>query len=263
MSASVTAWSRQRLSFEPHGEMVDYRNAIRRDLQSLTGRPGQALTATYWSPDDGFVDAENAALYNIGSGAYSHLVVGDLYCERRTSLDDKHHLTYSVGPLPDPPGPQGLLRIRAAVPADLHRLGPWWAVFRPVVLSTPSINLLDGSFAIDVTLLGNWMPPEMAGVVKPLLDGLVSSLHQHDGSNRGVLLPRITELGDAATARQMLCDSRQSILGRRKLVRPQGSSYAWNPADERCHAFRIHTEPARERGILAELRSMPDSGDGS
>ncbi len=261
--ASVTAWNRQRLPFAPRGEIADYRNAIRRDLRSLTGGSGRALTATYWSPDDGFVDAENAALYNIGSGAYSHLVAGGLYCERRTSPDDKHHLTYSLGLLPDPPGTHALLRIRAAVPRDLHRPGPWWAVFRPVVLSAPSVSLLDGPFALDVTLLGNWTPTGMAGVVKPLLDGLVSSLHQHDGGNRDLLLPRITELGEVTTAWLMLCDSRQNILGGRKLVRPHGSSYAWNPADERCHAFRIHSDPAEEPGVIAELRSLPGAEDSS
>lgn len=98
----VHAWSSRRLPFEPKGDMLAYREQLRAVLRALRPRPGQGLIATYMSPDTAFVDVENAALYNVGAGAYGHLTTEGLVCRCGTSTDGMHHLTYRVGPLDDP-----------------------------------------------------------------------------------------------------------------------------------------------------------------
>lgn len=257
--ASVTAWSRRRLAFEPRGTMIEYRNAIRHALRNLGSEAGPALIVTYLAPDDDFVDVENAALYNVGSGAYSHLVRGGLSCERRPSPDGKHHLIYRAGPLPDPPGTQVLLRIQVAPPSDTHKPGPWWAAFRAATLRQAAATPAPATFAVDATLAGSWTSTQVAAAVKPMLDGFVSALHQHDSSHRDELLPRIADLGTPDAVWDALCDARQNLLGTRPLIRPYRKNYAWNPADERCHAFRIHIAPVPTpaRSVIAELRSLP------
>jgi hypothetical protein len=97
---SVRGWSRARLGFEARDAMVAYRTALRRALRDLEPVTGWAFGARYAAPDEGFVDVENAALYNIGTGAYGHLIANGLYCERIKSADDRHHLSYTLEPVP-------------------------------------------------------------------------------------------------------------------------------------------------------------------
>ena len=257
--ASVAAWSRRRLAFEPRGTMIDYRGVIRHALRNLGAAAGHALIVTYLAPDDDFVDVENAALYNVGSGAYSHLVRGGLSCERRQSPDGKHHLIYRRGLLPGPPGARTLLRLQVASPGDTHKPGPWWAAFRSAALRQTAAKRVPGPFAIDAILAGSWTSTQIAAVVKPMLDGFVSALHQHDSSHRDELLPRIADLGNPDAIWDMLCDPHQNLLGTRSLIRPNPNSYAWNPADNLCDAFRIRIAPAPTpaRSVIAELRSVP------
>jgi hypothetical protein len=46
-------------------------------------------------------------------------------------------------------------------------------------------------FRIDVELHGSWSGPALAACVKPMLDGLVSALHVHDGANELDVRPRV------------------------------------------------------------------------
>lgn len=127
--------------------------------------------------------------------------------------------------------------------ADLHAPGPWWAEFRPR-LQAPDAGLASKAFTVDVTLLVAWRGIGTAGVVKPMLDGLVSALHRHDGSRRDDLLPRLARLGDPQQVWSALCAPAADVLGTRRLVRPHETNIAWNPADKRCHAFRVQVVAA-------------------
>lgn len=249
---SVTAWSLTRLTFEPRGDMLEFRAALRAALKKLDAVPGEGLVATYCAPNNEFVDVENVALYNVGASAYGHLTRAGLFCQRLPSSDDRHHLRYRVDRLPAPPGSRLLARTNAEVPSELHAPGPWWAEFRPR-LQVPDAGLASGAFTVDVTLLGAWPGTRVAGVVKPMLDGLVSALHRHDGSRRDDLLPRLAHLGDPQQVWSALCAPAADVLGTRRLVRPHGTNIAWNPADERCQAFRVHVVAATSHAVTAQV----------
>ena len=73
----VEAWSTIRLPFEPNGWLLDYRNELRTALRAMRTTQVSILLAEYATPDDEFADLENVLLYNVGSGAYSHLARRD------------------------------------------------------------------------------------------------------------------------------------------------------------------------------------------
>jgi hypothetical protein len=124
-----------------------------------------------------------------------HLTAAGMFCQRWPSPDDRHHLLYRTDVLSSPPASRVIAEATAEVPSDIHAPGPWWAEFRPHVRASNAARASE-SFTIDVALGGAWPGTRLAGVVKPMLDGLVSALHRHDGSGRDDLLPRLAHLGD-------------------------------------------------------------------
>jgi hypothetical protein len=82
--------------------MRGFRDHLRAALTQLPAVPGRGPAARHASPDDDFADVENVALYNVGAGAYSHLVADGLTCFRTRSPDHRHHLTYRVAALEEP-----------------------------------------------------------------------------------------------------------------------------------------------------------------
>lgn len=76
---SVTAWSRNRLAFEPRGVMLEFRATLRAALKALDAVRGAGLIATYFSPNEESVDVENVALYNVDASTYGHLTAADIY----------------------------------------------------------------------------------------------------------------------------------------------------------------------------------------
>lgn len=237
--------------------MRDYRDALRAALRQMQGEDGSGLVATYAAPTTEFVDAENVALYNIGSGSYSHLVREGIVCRREASDDDRHHLMYKVASLPDPASVSAALlaTVQTELAAVPHDPGGWWALLRSRI--TRHAETHSGTFTVDVRLDGAWTGPGIAGIVKPLLDGLISALHVHNREHAGALADRLGVLGDPDTVWAALCDPTAAVLGPpRTLVRPHGAKVAWNPADELCTSFRVQGgEVDRPRAVYAEVRA--------
>jgi len=73
-------------------------------------------------------------------------------------------------------------------------------------------------------------------IVKPVLDGIISSFHTHDGSDITELSGRLAKIvGEKEqTVQTMLIDSKMNILGTRKLLHKFGQNIQWNPADDTC-----------------------------
>ena len=241
--------------------MLEYRTALRAALQAMDVMSGLALAATYASSDDGYVDAENALLYNLGASAYSHLLGDGLYCKRVASTEDRHRLSYRLEPMPDLPPGTTLMSLEIEAPSRKDRPGPWWAAFRRAALAMHADVQHNGIFAVDLTVPEEWRLTTVANVLKPLLDGLISALHRqdehvHDDLSRDRLMPSLARLGEPNAMWSMLNDPACNLLGSRALVRPHGNGIAWNPADERCHVFRLH-RAQRATSVRAEIRTMP------
>ena len=70
----VEAWSRSRLPFQPKGDAIEFRNALRGTLAELALPTGHRLHTTYASLLPDFCDAENVLFYNLGMSHVRHLM---------------------------------------------------------------------------------------------------------------------------------------------------------------------------------------------
>ncbi len=245
----VAARSAVRLAFEPKGDMVNYRHELRTALRGLGRAQGPVLLAEYASPDQAHADLENVLLYNVGASAYSHLVDSGVICRRLQSTDSLHHVRYSQTDQVDWPDFHGMVLATSTVVDAPLRSSPlsWWRAFREAIQPASGQHL--GQVAVSVKLGRALQDYALTALVKPLMDGLVSALHAHDGSNADHLSALLPD----EQAWELITDPSAAVLGRRRLVRPHGRGLAWNPADERCAAFRIlrTTEPEAVTAVVS------------
>jgi hypothetical protein len=235
---AIHGWSTRRLPFEPTGWLKDYREALRQALRSLPPVEGTHLRAVYASPRPELVDVENVLLYNVGSGNYHHLTRSGLEVLRTVSADALHHVTYQLTTRSAAELSVGEVLASVsldALPEDRDKPGSWWAAMRSR-MTTPG-GEPEAGYTVDI--LVTHQTSSFVSAVKPMLDGLISSLHVHDGSHRDHLLAALARYGDPAELWALLNDPTTSVLGRRTLVRPHGRGIAWNPADDLCSGFRI------------------------
>jgi len=98
-------------------------------------------------------------------------------------------------------------------------------------------------------------------VLKPLIDGLVSSFQAHDGEPDEVSRRIATELGiDRQTVASLLCQRDRALLGARQLVVLRAQGVTWQPNDHLLLAaeVRVHTHPGTQwlvSGALFEIAS--------
>lgn len=237
----VRASSTFRLAFEPKGEQLQYRSQMRDALRTLRPSPYGVLEAEYATPDAAFADLENVLLYNLGSGCYSHLTTNNgLVCRRVRSEDDRHRVRYTVTDSPDCSSFEGDVVAHARLESDVPPYDPtsWWAALRPN-RQVHSLEQFIGEFAITVEVGTQWNVRSAVSCLKPLLDGFVSSLHSHDGSDEHHVRRALLPVGPPGELWESLNSPDGSPLGQRRLVRPHKERIAWNPADERCSAFRV------------------------
>ena len=105
----------------------------------------------------------------------------------------------------------------------------------------------------------------LAAITKPLVDGVIAAFHAHDDpASLDLVASRVAaELGASVDEiRALLLEDRTAILGARRLLWPWRDGVQWNPADDRCLAFRIrrvakatttHSDGLRLKGSLVEI----------
>jgi hypothetical protein len=106
----------------------------------------------------------------------------------------------------------------------------------------------------------------LAEITKPLVDGVIAAFHIHDDPASLDLVASRVAAGLGASVdevRGLLHENRTAILGARRLLWPRGDGVQWNPADDRCLAFRIrrvataaesvHSDGLRLHGSLVEI----------
>lgn len=74
-------------------------------------------------------------------------------------------------------------------------------------------------------------------IVKPLIDGITSALHCHDGSNIDCVseqLGKNLRVSDDIPIRSLLEDSDHALFGRTNLLYPYRNNVKWNPRDDYC-----------------------------
>lgn len=241
--SGVTARSVRRLQFEPKGEMLGFRSELRNALLQFRLEPGQHLRVEYTPADDrsdGWVDLENVALYNVGMSSFAHLLDNGISCQRLDPNGAIHRLAYSGAKdwAQRDVGGRLVARLNGSLREFPRSVSEWWHAFRQMDVQAEK-RLREGEpFSLLVVVSAyqpeGWLGPRL----KPLLDGLVSALHAHDGSSREILEPRLDHVLGGQNW-QLLTDPSDSVLPQRRLLRPHGENFAWNPADDLCGGFDV------------------------
>lgn len=110
--------------------------------------------------------------------------------------------------------------------------------------------------------------PNLAAIIKPLIDGIVAGLHSH---NQPWTLSELAEIvgRDAGITREAaaheLASEDGAILGPRRLLWKRAGGVQWNPADDRCVVgdLILHSANTNDWSVSALMSSRSLTGDGT
>ncbi len=253
---SVEAWSVKRLPFEPKGYLLEMRSNLRTALQALKADPGQVLHATYLSNVAEPCDAENVLLYNVGTGRFAGSAHHGLRFERAFASPPLQSLSE---PFSEPPQHYHQYRIadrsdgyqhwqRGKTMAQWNSIAlssdkvlgelasAWYAMKHGEIYNRQTVSS-DVHFGLSVEICTPFRPAlNLASLVKPLFDGIISAFGSHDGSNLDLVCSRLGNRlrREPSELANLLMADEHNVLGRRKLLWPYGEFVQWNPADDRC-----------------------------
>ncbi len=101
--------------------------------------------------------------------------------------------------------------------------------------------------------------PALLGLIKVLVDGIVSAFHVHDGQAVDVVAGRLS--GRLGISRERLVEALVSnpraVLGARRLLWPYRDNVQWNPADDLLVDVRLRTVPASSWAVSGKLQVLP------
>ncbi len=260
----VELWSRVRLPFEPKGWLLDMRNLLRSAIKRIHNTENRMLHALYISDEGGYFDAENVLLYNVGSGSFSDLCRWGLCFERVFSLPlqptggDHRFLHYHRYGLIEPvEGPLHWAKERSlarwtgvSCPALRGENKPhsfWYAMKNGVVEVTGKLEV-PSYLGLELKINApRGTRINLAAAIKPLLDGIISGFHSHDGTYNSIVIGRVAQsLGvEVSVIEHMLMDKSIEVLGTRNLLHPFGKGVQWNPADELCIVAKVVVDECR------------------
>lgn len=252
-TSSVTAWSTARIPFEPKGWLLEFRNQLRSAIAGLPSVDGRILYAAYRSPIGGYVDVENLLIYNVGpaclaSATKNGLVFKRFYqasqnCPIELSSPALHQYEYVLADDRLLSIEQQEIRPLASLSFELTTsalhscAGVWYAAKMGSTTLTQSGHMAK-QWGIFVTIHGpSSSTIACSTIVKPLIDGITSALHCHDGSNIDYLgrqLGKSLGLSNDALIGTLLEDSGHALFGRTNLLYPYRNNVKWNPQDDYC-----------------------------
>lgn len=252
---TVQLWSNCRLPFEPKGWLIDMRQSLRNSLIKLRATPGSWLKAIYTSEENEFCDVENVLIYNVYTGYFKHLCQFGLYLERRfepvpkvpscTLTAPRHHHLYTTTQI-DENNTYWQLRFVAVewqgvscrpLRGELKPHDIWLNVKAStdkILIHKPETNP-DNLWGIELEINApSNCKLNLASIIKPLLDGIISAFHYHDGTNLSLVAGRLAKKLnlDCKIIVENLLDKNHAVLGVRNLLHPFGIGLQWNPADD-------------------------------
>jgi hypothetical protein len=249
----VEAWSQIRLPFEPTGDALRFRTALREALSGLMATGREGLRAEFASTSQDFVDVENVLFYNVGAISFAHADRSVLLFERSGEVPSSpngsgaspHFHRYEVSV-----EPSWRHWVEADVAADFgptpipalasltSMAGIWHAVRSGSVGESRAGSGYQLGLTVDISA-----PREvhLASVMKPLIDGVIAAFHAHDGSDGAELAQRVADSLslNPGEVRSLLDASERAVLGRRRLLWRRGAGVQWNPGDDLLRAALI------------------------
>jgi hypothetical protein len=269
----VNAWSEVRLPFQPKGEMLEFRQRLDAAITAMPPAGPGHLVATYTAADPNtLIDTENVLFYNVGLGCFAAHTRSSLAFERvfaappdppaAASWTPRQHHRYRATPPPAEFEHWRPVHIAAQwrdVPlgpgALAHREMVWAALAHIDTLAEPDRPV--GYYGIRIRIEG--VKVAAANVVKPLIDGVASSLHCFAGEIPGLVVERLSSstTTDPGEVRRRLTDQRRAVLGARpNLIRLTKNGIAFNPRDEDCVACIIEVAGGNQPRMTGTVFSV-------
>jgi hypothetical protein len=273
----VEGWSNVRLPFMPTGDSLAFREALREAIKSLEPRPNEILHAVYQSALTDRVDLDNVLLYNVGAGAFGRLARHGLSLEQvvalppvnESSLAAAHYHVYEPAPLRhDWSQWRAVAEVASFGPTVLPAVSEFtkpvliWLSLRRGVITGGSHPKASAALGIQLTVeIPPAGAPNLAAIVKPLVDGVIAALHVDEHPNGECVRRLAIQAGTSESEiRQLLTENSAAVLGARRLVWLRANGVQWNPADDQLAAIRLTRSTKNQSGRwlmtgrLVELR---------
>jgi len=251
----VEVWSTYRLQFDHKERTTELKRAIGAAAGNLKASRDQLLSAVYVSECREYVDAENVLLYNVGTANFARAAREGVRFERVFGCPPaapstlagpaEHYHHYSLVRRGSTwryweAGPAAFTWKALAVPTldAVSKPDAIWLAMRDAARAA-SPGRLSGKFGLLLELGAPATPaPRPADIVKPLVDGVVSGLHSHNGEDLSVLVERLAgRMGESPERiSESLMSQTGAVLGERRLLWPRADGYQWNPADDELMA---------------------------
>jgi hypothetical protein len=263
----VEAWSERRLPFEPTGDSLRFRTALRVALTGLVAAGQSGLRAEFASTSSDFVDAENVLFYNVGASAFTRADRAVVAFERSedvpappTGFGPYFH-RYEVVAAPfwrrwvEADVLAGFGPTAVSAIASLTPMADVWHAVRTGPVDVRRLAATDDRLGLILDIAA---PREvhLAAVMKPLIDGVVAAFHAHDGSDGGELSRRVAgSLSlDTGQIRSLLEEPERAVLGQRRLLWRRGAGVQWNPGDDVLLAVQLRTTVSAAKGWFLDGR---------
>jgi hypothetical protein len=245
-----------RLPFEPKGEALALREELRNGLEKLEPRKYNHLIASLATNEKAFFDVENVLFYNIGSGAFSHLMLDELSFSLKESdkwqrekykyvygLEEKEHSREISDPVME------FCFTIDKMASNKKPLDYWYA------FKNGKIKLIDfvkpKKFGLYIGIKAPQKYPNLTGLIKPLLDGIISAFHYQNPIEPGAISFIAEKLKIENEELVMLFDQHDyEFLGERNLVSCYRNGIKWNPEDEKCTSVNIKQEKALVNEVM-------------
>ncbi|MGE0569850.1 MAG: hypothetical protein AB7H85_11950 [Dehalococcoidia bacterium] len=268
---AVEVWSERRLPFEPKGTLLELRTRMRAELRNLRVADDEVIEAAYQSDDLDFCDVENVLFYNVGAVAFSASRARAVRFWRSFGSPPTapsggqlpHYSCYRAGTAISRFQSEARLSVlrSAPFPSASKLRDPWfvWHSVRTGDFEGEAFLASTEKFSLRVALeIGaSHFRPTVVPLLKPVLDGLVTALHSHDGRDLDQICARLSTrlpiLANEVSA--LLVHNPATLLGTRRLVWPFRDGLQLNPADDRLAAaeFAVTLSGDGETRICAEI----------
>ena len=244
-------------------------------LDEVEAVPGQLLYAVFGSATEGHFDLENVLFYNVGTKFLNRAGRYGVRFERR----------FAAPPLPEnklAPMPHyhcyaltstnGQFKhwqngaqvahwtFSAERAADLRDCARVWLALKQNGKVTVGTDTLAGPLQLRISIA----IPQGSGLaamtfLKPLLDGIISAFHAHDGDDEMEIARRLARRtgANAEVITDLLRQRKSAVLGTRRLLWKWGmNGVQWNPADERCVAVEVQLNELQDLKTFAVRGEM-------
>ena len=264
-SSCVEFWSETRLPLSPNGALLAARDKLRAALRLMLPEHDQRLLAQLISTSNGFFDVENVLIYNVGTGTFAQATrngvrVVRLKCSSPPAPSGRnyphfHRYIFEKKGISRTGTPSLSFRLpninSGSKPHDV-----WW--FAREAKAEGCGASISGEFRLDV-LVPLATGSNLAGIVKPLLDALICSMHSPGEVCEAVVNRLSSKIGcDAKDVSSLLRSPVLPVLPGRVVVGLYRDFVKWDPADELCTEFVV--EPCSIESQCQVWISERDSG---